>query len=55
MGIDQTGHAKKQSNNGISGTVVVVACCFSGKHAPFFVFAITYEKELELPAINVVK
>jgi len=27
---------KKQQR--LSGTVVVVACCFSGRHAPFFVF-----------------
>jgi len=35
--IEQTGHAKKTEHQGISGTVVV-ACNFSGKHAPFFVF-----------------
>jgi len=54
---DQTGHAKKTEQQRISGTVVVVACCFSGKQAPFssFSLAFTYVKELELPAIKVVK
>jgi len=36
--IDQTGHAKKTEQQRISGTVVVVACCFSEGHANFFVF-----------------
>jgi len=41
---------KKQQR--LSGTVVVVACCFSGRHAPFFVFslAFTLVKELEVEA-----
>jgi len=55
--IDQTGHAKKTEQQRVSGTVVVVACCFSEGHATFFVFSLgfTYVKELELQAIKVVK
>jgi len=54
--IDQTGHTKKKEQQRISGTVVVVACYFSGRHATSsFSLAFTYVKELELHAINVVK
>jgi len=55
--IDQTGHAKKTEQHRISGAVVVVDCCFSGITRLFssFSLAFTYVKELELPAINVVK
>jgi len=52
--IDQTGHANKTIQQRISGTVFVVACCCTRLFASLLL-AFTYMKELELPAINVVK
>jgi len=55
--IDQTGHAKNTEQQRISGTVVVVACSFLEGMRLFssFSLAFTYVKELELPAIRIIR